>query len=214
MYILLKIFFFQSKLPIWKHDFFFSHENEKDNMFTNRSAAIVIEFYPFNNISNNTNWHITGLLGWMAILLDSRSYNALTSSNASEGMRTEGLVVESEGDLTPSNSKYLTAEVLLRLVTERHPAKNLLTSPGNNLPVLPSYYDQDSLKNGIDPVYLQVAAPKKSFLPAIQSVAPTPPVARSAAPLVRIDKLQTSLNILIDNHLVVSVRVSTIYSKD
>ena len=61
-------------------------------MFTNRAAAIVIEFYPFENISNSTDWHIGGLLGWTAILLDSRVHDALTSTAAIEGMRTEGIV--------------------------------------------------------------------------------------------------------------------------
>jgi hypothetical protein len=154
-------------------------------MFTTRTSAIVIEFYPYHNISNDTNWRITGLLGWMAILLDSRSHDALTSSVASEGMRTEGLVVESEGDLTADNSKHLTGEVFLRLVTERHPTKNLLLLSGNNLPVLPSYYDQVNRQNGYDPVYLQVAVPKKSFLPVIKPAkSATPPVTHSPAPPV------------------------------
>jgi hypothetical protein len=151
-------------------------------MFTNHNAAVVIEFYPFYNISNSTNWRITGLLGWIAILLDSRSYDALTSASASEGMRTEGLVVENEGDLTADNSKYLTAEIFLRLVIERHPTKNLLAFFGNNIPVLPSYYDKGNRQNGVEPVYLQVAVPKKGFLPVIQSSAS--PVARPSEPPV------------------------------
>ena len=154
-------------------------------MFTSRTSAIVIEFYPFHNIANDTNWRITGLLGYMAILLDSRSHDALTSTIASEGMRTEGLVVESEGDLTADNSKYLTGEVYLRLVTERHPTKNLLQLSGNNLPVLPSYSDQSSRQNGFDPVYLQAAVAKKKFLPVIKSASSaTPPATRSPAPPV------------------------------
>jgi len=153
-------------------------------MFGNRNTAIVIEFYPFHHISNNTNWRITGLLGWIAILLNSRSQDALQSSFASQGMRTEGLLVESEGDLTADNSKYLTAEVFLRLVTERHPTKNLLAYSGNNLPVLPSYCDQNDRQNGVEPVYLQVAVPKKTFLPAIQPTKISiPPAARSPKPV-------------------------------
>jgi hypothetical protein len=61
-------------------------------MFTNRTAAIVIEFYPFQNISNNTNWRITGLLGYTAIHLNSRSHDALVSTSAADGMRTEGII--------------------------------------------------------------------------------------------------------------------------
>mgnify|MGYP006892767629 CR=1 FL=1 len=149
-------------------------------MFTDRNSAIVIEFYPYHNISNNPNWRITGLLGSIGILLDTRSYDALSSSIANDGMKTEGLVVESEGDLTADNAKYLTAEVVLRLVKERHPVKNLLTFHSENMPVLPSYHDQ----NTAEPVYIQVAVPKKSFLPAIQTPrTATPPVARSPAPV-------------------------------
>jgi hypothetical protein len=176
-------------------------------MFTTRTSAIVIEFYPFHNIANDTNWRITGLLGWMAILLDSRSHDALTSLTAAEGMRTEGLVVESEGDLTADNSKYLTAEVFLRLVTERHPTKNLLLLSGNNLPVLPAYNDQVNRQNGVDPVYLQVAVPKKSFLPVIKSSrSATPPVERSPAPVRRnfVDKTAKTNSLqMIENSILI-----------
>jgi hypothetical protein len=92
----------------------------------------------------------------------------------------KGLVVESEGDLTPENAKHLTTEVFLRLITERHPAKNLLLLSGNHLPVLPSYYDQASRQSNIEPVYIQAAVPKKRFLPDIQS--PAPPAPRSPPP--------------------------------
>ncbi|CAF3399034.1 unnamed protein product [Rotaria sp. Silwood1] len=168
-----------SKRPIWKHDFFFSHDNEKDNMFTNPNSALVFEFYPLQNIGNNTRWRIAGLLGWTTILLDTRLLNALSSSAAREGMRTEGLMINSEGDLAPETAKYLTAEVVLRLVTERHPTKNLLSSSGNNLPVLPSYYNQGIQQNGTEPVYIQVPMSQKNFLPAIKSPTLPPPVARS-----------------------------------
>ena len=71
------------------HDYLFSHENEKDNMFSNNSA-MVIEYYAFQTIGNNPNWKIKDLLGWSAIRLDTRTYDALTASGSMEGMRTEG----------------------------------------------------------------------------------------------------------------------------
>ncbi len=71
------------------HDYLFSHENEKDNMFSNNSA-VVIEFYPFQPIANNSHWRIKDLLGWVAIRLDTRTYDALTAASSGEGMRTEG----------------------------------------------------------------------------------------------------------------------------
>jgi hypothetical protein len=71
------------------HDYLFSHENEKDNMFSNNSA-VVIEFYPFQTIANNPDWRIKGLLGWVAVRLDTRTYDALTAASSGEGMRTEG----------------------------------------------------------------------------------------------------------------------------
>ncbi|CAF5103285.1 unnamed protein product, partial [Rotaria sp. Silwood1] len=91
----------------------------------------------------------------------------------------QGLMINSEGDLAPETAKYLTAEVVLRLVTERHPTKNLLSSSGNNLPVLPSYYNQGIQQNGTEPVYIQVPMSQKNFLPAIKSPTLPPPVARS-----------------------------------
>lgn len=77
-------------------------------------------------------------------------------------------MVESEGELAAENAKYLTAEVLLRLVAERHPSKNLVSYAASNLPILPSYYVDGVRQGGAPPIYMQVASPKKSFLPAIQ----------------------------------------------
>ena len=71
------------------HNYLFSHEQEKDNMFSNH-AALVIEFYGFRTISNNPNWSIRGLVGWVGIRLDTRAYDALTASASLEGMRTDG----------------------------------------------------------------------------------------------------------------------------
>jgi hypothetical protein len=77
------------------HDYLFSHDNEKDNMFSN-TAGLVIEFYAFHSISNNPNWRIKNLLGWLAIRLDTRAYDALTANGSDEGMRTDGsLPIES-----------------------------------------------------------------------------------------------------------------------
>lgn len=58
-------------------------------MFSN-TAAIVIEFYAFEAIANNPSWRIRSLIGWVAIRLDTRTYDALTSPGSNEGMRTEG----------------------------------------------------------------------------------------------------------------------------
>ena len=158
-------------------------------MFTTRTSALVIEFYPYHPIANDTNWRISGLLGWIVILLDSRSFDALTSAAATEGLRTEGLVVESEGDLMADNSKYLTAEIFLRLVKERHPMRNLLLLSEKDLPILPSYTDRNNRQNNTEPVYLQAAVSNKSFLPAIKASTPaTPPRSRthSPAPIVSV----------------------------
>lgn len=77
-------------------------------------------------------------------------------------------MVESEGELVAENAKYLTAEVLLRLVAERHPGKNLVGYAASNLPILPSYYIEGTRQGGAPPIYMQVASPKKTFLPSIQ----------------------------------------------
>ena len=184
------------------HDYLFSHEQEKDNMFSN-SSALVIEFYPFQAIANNPSWRIKGIVGWIAIRLDTRTYDALTASGSAEGMRTEGrrksqknfirfirlktgLLVESDGELAAESSKYLTAEVLLRLVAERHPARNLVGYAASNLPILPSYYVDGIRQGGAPPIYMQVAVPRKTFLPMIQ-----PPLTQS--PLSQPPLLQPQL---------------------
>lgn len=149
-------------------------------MFTTRGAALVIEFYPYHPIANHSNWRIAGLLGWVAVLLDQRSYDALTSTAAGNGLRTDGLMVESEGDLTADSGKYLTASLALRLIMERHPAKNLLYS-NQELPILPSYQEQTTRQNNIDPVYKQASVSNRTHLPAIKSVREaTPPIAASS----------------------------------
>lgn len=95
-----------------------------------------------------------------------------------------GLLVESDGDLIPENSKYLTAEVLLRLIPERHPTRNLLAYAASNLPVLPSFFIDGVRQGGAPPVYMQVTSPKKSFLPTIQpATATTGPFVTPAVPL-------------------------------
>ena len=93
-------------------------------------------------------------------------------------------MVESDGELVAENSKYLTAEVLLRLVSERHPGKNLVGYAASNLPVLPSYYVEGIRQGGAPPVYMQVAVPKKSFLPALQPQI-TQPVITTPVPVRR-----------------------------
>ncbi len=80
------------------------------------------------------------------------------------------MLVESDGELVAETAKYLTAEVLIRLVPERHPGRNLVGYAASNLPVLPSYYVEGIRQGGSPPVYMQVAVPKKTFLP---TVAPT-----------------------------------------
>ena len=97
-----------------------------------------------------------------------------------------GLLVESDGDLIPENSKYLTAEVLLRLVPERHPTRNLLAYAASNLPVLPSFFIDGVRQGGAPPVYMQVTSPKKSFLPTIPSTTPSVTLPIPAAVTVRI----------------------------
>jgi hypothetical protein len=77
-------------------------------------------------------------------------------------------LVESEGELVSENTKYLTAEILLRLVSERHPGRNLVGYAASNLPILPSYYVDGIRQGGAPPVYMQVAVPKKTILPTIQ----------------------------------------------
>ena len=96
-------------------------------------------------------------------------------------------MVESDGELVSENTKYLTAEVLLRLVAERHPGKNLLAYTASNLPVLPSYYIEGARQGGAPPVYMQVITQKKTILPTIQTPIPQ-------APLIQPPITQTVIN--------------------
>lgn len=100
-----------------------------------------------------------------------------------------GLVIESDGDLVVESSKYLTVEVLLRLVSERHPAKNLIAYSAGNLPVLPSFLVEGVRQGGAQPVYMQVTVPKKAILPAIQP----PTIGTMIAPPVPVSPLSCVL---------------------
>ena len=93
-------------------------------------------------------------------------------------------MVESDGDLVAENAKYLTAEVLLRLVSERHPGKNLVGYAASNLPILPSYYVEGVRQGGAPPVYMQVVAPKNTFLPTIQTPIPTTTTTTTTQPVI------------------------------
>jgi hypothetical protein len=81
---------------------------------------------------------------------------------------SKGLLVESDGELVAENAKYLTAEVLLRIISERHPVKNLVGYAGSNLPIVPSYYVEGVRQGGAPPVYLQVIGPEKAYPPIMQ----------------------------------------------
>jgi hypothetical protein len=80
----------------------------------------------------------------------------------------KGLLVESDGELAPESAKYLTAEVLLRIIPERHPVKNLVGYAASNLPIVPSYYVEGVRQGGAPPVYLQVIGPEKAYPPIMQ----------------------------------------------
>ena len=59
-------------------------------MFSNRDTGLVIEFYQHRPIGNNPKWTLSGLIGWSVVRLDARTQNALISTAAVNGMRTEG----------------------------------------------------------------------------------------------------------------------------
>ena len=60
------------------------------------------------------------MMGWCAILLDQRTRHALESENACYGLRTDSMLIETDGSLSPqSPARYVTTEIILRLVTEK-----------------------------------------------------------------------------------------------
>lgn len=104
-------------------------------------------------------------------------------------------MVESDGELVAESTKYLTAELLIRLVSERHPGKNLIGYAAGNLPTLPSFYVEGIRQGGAQPVYLQVTVPKRTTLPPIQplqsvqpSVEQTPILQTTYSPSVPVRK--------------------------
>ena len=119
-------------------------------------------------------WYLKDLLGWISVKLDARTYEALDSLGSKLGVKTQNMIVEGDGGLVGEKNKVLTAEVLLKLVRDKlfyyyfeleynifkdfilkHP-KNMLSDINTlSLPVLNSYYTEENLQNGIDPVYIQ-----------------------------------------------------------
>ncbi len=64
-------------------------------------------------------WYLKDLLGWVAIKLDQRTYEALDHLSAKLGVKTDNMLVEGDGGLIAENNKALTAEVLMRLVRDK-----------------------------------------------------------------------------------------------
>ena len=58
-------------------------------------------------------------MGWCKIKLDQRSRRILENDSSRIGLRTELMLVETNGGLNAANSKYLTAEVLIRLLDNK-----------------------------------------------------------------------------------------------
>lgn len=92
--------------------------------------------------------------------------------------------MESDGELGPDVAKFLTAELLLRLIPERHPSKNLVAHTGSNLPILPSYFVEGVRHGGAPPVYMQVTVPDKPVLPPSVPLQ-GPPVMQTTSPVSR-----------------------------
>lgn len=100
-------------------------------------------------------WSIKNLLGWVKIKLDQRCGNQLQSNLTLEGLRTEDMLVETDGSLIGQATKNLTAETILRMVSEKSPKKTLNSKTPGSLPILDSYYYEDDLRKNIEPIYLQ-----------------------------------------------------------
>lgn len=124
-------------------------------------------------------WSIKKLLGWCKIKLDQRCGNQLQSDMTLEGLRTEDMLVETDGSLIGQASKNLTAETILRMVPEKSPKKTLNTKTPGSLPILDSFYFEDDLRKNIEPVYLQPKF-KNRNLESIKN--PSPRVIHSPIP--------------------------------
>ncbi|RMZ98244.1 coiled-coil domain-containing 33-like [Brachionus plicatilis] len=168
-----------SSIPIWNHSFMFASKEEKDAMFNEKlDAAIVIEFFAFINKM----WSIKNLLGWCKIKLDQRCGDQLQEDKTMAGLRTEDMLIETDGSLVGQASKHLTAEVVLRMVPEKCPRKTLNSQTLASLPILDSYYYEDDIKKNIEPVYLQPKFKNKTRSPEPIKVNRTPRVVHSPRP--------------------------------
>jgi len=59
-------------------------------------------------------------MGWCRIKLDHRSREALERDTNSYGLRTENMLIETFGNLlVPKVASYLTAQVMLRLISKK-----------------------------------------------------------------------------------------------
>jgi hypothetical protein len=69
---------------------------------------------------NNRAWSISNVMGWCRIKLDHRSREALERDTSGYGLRTDSMIVETYGNLlVPKVASYLTAQVMLRLISKK-----------------------------------------------------------------------------------------------
>ncbi|PAA62912.1 hypothetical protein BOX15_Mlig027599g1 [Macrostomum lignano] len=105
--------------PRWHHPFLFCDQRELATLFT-VGAALVIEFYDFNNQAvNEVEWRSTKPVGYSALVLDNKAYRELTGVSGRKGLLVE-LPVQG-GSLRSSTGKLPTVGLVLRLHEDASP---------------------------------------------------------------------------------------------
>lgn len=125
-------------------------------------------------------WSLKNLLGWCKIKLDQRCGNQLQEDSTMAGLRTEEMLIETDGSLIGQAAKNLTVEAVLRMVPEKSPRKTLNSQTPGSLSVLDSYYYEDDIRKNIEPIYLQPKFKNRQNDPI--KVNPTPRVVHSPRP--------------------------------
>ena len=64
-------------------------------------------------------WGIRNLLGWCKIRLDDICKTSLETDQAYIGLRTDKMLIETDGTLVSKNNSSVTAECVIRLIGKR-----------------------------------------------------------------------------------------------
>jgi len=142
--------------PTWQQSFLFTSTDENDALF-NRDTALFIEFFPYEKADKlHGDFKIKNLSAWCSIRLDQR-FKA-SYSDAEFGVKSDSLLIETDGSLSSKTGEKLSASTGLKIVRNKCPKK--MSFDLSILPVLESHFTEENVHMGVEPVYSQ----KKGYL--------------------------------------------------